>query len=55
MFINIDGTAVAIGVVLVIAALVLLFPGRAGEFVESARLTLGRALTPGTIVTGVSA
>ncbi|WP_160162871.1 MULTISPECIES: hypothetical protein [Halorubrum] len=53
MFINIDGTAVAIGVVLVLAALILLFPGRTGELVESARLTLGRALTPGT-VTGVS-
>ena len=54
MFINIDGTAVAIGVVLVVAALVLLFPGRAGELVESARLTLVRFLNPGTIVVGVS-
>lgn len=55
MFITIDGTAVTIGVVLVLVALVLLFPSRTGELVEGARLTLARLLSPGLLLPGVSA
>ncbi|WP_256403479.1 hypothetical protein [Halorubrum salinum] len=54
MFVKIDGPVVALGVVLVLVALALLFPSRAGELVESARLTLVRLLTPGVLVPGVS-
>ena len=54
MFINIDGKAVAIGVVFVLVALGLLFPSRATELLNTVRFGLIRLLlTPGTIV-GVS-
>lgn len=44
MFVNIDGTAVAIGIVCVIVALGLLFPSRAADSVELVRLTFASFL-----------
>lgn len=53
MYVNIDGKAVALGVICLLGALVLLFPGRAMSLAEAARMGLVDLLQPGLV--GVSA